>query len=88
VEENRIANEIRETKMGIQTAIFATNSGIRLLNAGDIVGAIAQFEIAIKASPSYVPAHQQLSVALARSGNRARSLEESKIAEKLSTPKN
>jgi len=82
-EENRIANSIRESKMGIQAAIFATNSGVRLLNAGDLTGAISQFETAIKAFPNYLPAHQQLAIALERVGDKKRSLEENKVVENL-----
>ncbi|HZD95388.1 MAG TPA: tetratricopeptide repeat protein, partial [Candidatus Sulfotelmatobacter sp.] len=82
-EENHIANSIRETKMGIQAATFATNSGIRLLNAGDLTGAISQFETAIKAFPNYLPAHQQLATALERAGDKKRSLEEAKVVETL-----
>src|SRR5206468_4511157 len=48
-EENRIANEIRQTKIGTQIAMFSTNSETRLMNAGDLASAIAQFESAIKA---------------------------------------
>ena len=84
-EENRVANEIRQTKMGTQAATFATNSGIKLMNAGDLKSAIAQFESAIKAAPDYAPAHQQLAVALRRTGEAKRAEEESKIATELST---
>ena len=82
-EENRVANNIRETKMGIQAANFVTNSGIKLLHAGDLDGAISQFETAIKAFPGYIPAHQQLAIALERAGHKGRSLEEIKIVEHL-----
>jgi Flp pilus assembly protein TadD len=39
-----------------------------LLGAGDLDGAIAQFNSAIAASPQYAPAHYQLGVALDRKG--------------------
>jgi len=82
-EENRIANHIRETKMGLQAASFATNSGIRLLNAGDLAGAISQFEQAIQASPDYAPAHRQLALACQRSGDTQRAAAEKKVADEL-----
>jgi Tfp pilus assembly protein PilF len=69
--------------MTLQTATFATNSGNKLLNAGDLDGAIAQFESAIKADSSYAPAHQQLAAALARKGDGKRSEQELEIARKL-----
>src|SRR5262249_23133336 len=84
-EENRIANEIRQTKMGAQAATFATNSGIKLMNAGDLTSAIAQFESAIKAAPDYAPAHQQLGMALRRAGDTKRAQEELRIATELSS---
>ena len=86
-EENRLANHIRETQMGLQAAQFATNSGIKLLNAGDLGGAISQFEQAIKNDPDYLPAHQQLALAFLRSGDLKRAGEERAIAEKLSSKK-
>src|SRR5262249_18461656 len=69
-EENQAASRIRATQTGLQAAQFATNSGIKLLRAGDLAGAVSQFEQAIKAHPEYIPAHQQLALALQRSGNR------------------
>ena len=71
--------------MGDQTATFATNSGVKLMNAGDLTSAIAQFESAIKAAPDYAPAHQQLAVALRRTGETKRAEEELKIAAELSS---
>jgi Flp pilus assembly protein TadD len=48
--------------------VFATNSGTRLLNAGDLDGAIAQLQRAIQLSAGYAPAHYQLGEALRRKG--------------------
>ena len=62
--------------MTLQTATFATNSGTKLMNAGDLDGAILQFESAIKADSSYAPAHQQLATALERKGDRDRATKE------------
>jgi Tfp pilus assembly protein PilF len=67
-----------------QAANFNTNSGSRLMNAGDLDGALAQFESAIKADSSYALAHQQLSIALERKGDKARAAKESEIARSLS----
>ncbi len=56
-------------KSSEQAAAFATNSGRRLLNAGDVDGAISQFRAAIQSLPGYAPAHYQLALALQRKGN-------------------
>jgi len=69
--------------MTLQSATFATNSGMKLLNAGDLDGAIAQFEAAIKADSSYAPAHQQLATALARKGDKMGASKELEIAKQL-----
>ena len=55
------------------------------MNAGDLASAIAQFESAIKAAPDYAPAHQQLAIALRRTGQIKRADEELKIAVELSS---
>ena len=52
----------------MQAAVFATNSGKRLLNAGDVDGAISQFRVAVAARPNYAPGHFQLGQALKRKG--------------------
>src|SRR5256714_5817362 len=62
--ESRAGMEIAKQKTGDQAALFATNSGRRLLNAGDIEGAISQFRAAISSSPNYAAAHFELAVAL------------------------
>ena len=66
--ESRAAEQLSKQKTGLQAATFATNSGNRLLNAGDIDGAISQYRNAIKLAPSYAPAHHQLAIALSRKG--------------------
>jgi Flp pilus assembly protein TadD len=55
-------------KTDLQAATFATNSGRRLLNAGDLDGAISQFRTAIRALPSYALAHYELGRALSQKG--------------------
>ena len=66
-----------------QAATFATNSGTKLLNAGDLDDAIAQFESAINHEPDYAPARQQLSMALERKGDKARAHKEMETAQQL-----
>jgi Flp pilus assembly protein TadD len=54
----------------LQAATVATNSGKRLLAAGDLDGAISQLESAIHAEPTYAAAHYQLGLALQQSGKK------------------
>jgi Flp pilus assembly protein TadD len=68
--ESRAAETISKQKTSLQAATFATNSGKRLLNAGDLQGALTQFRSALKMVPDYAPAHYQLAIALARTGER------------------
>jgi tetratricopeptide (TPR) repeat protein len=74
--ESKAGAELGKEKNNQQTALFATNSGKRLLNAGDLEGAISQFKSAIQAVPSYAPAHFQLGLALQRKGDKAESARE------------
>jgi Flp pilus assembly protein TadD len=55
-------------KTDLQAATFATNSGRRLLTAGDLDGAISQFREAVSAMPSYALAHYELGLALTQKG--------------------
>jgi len=66
--ESKAGLEIGKEKTNQQAALFATNSGRRLLNTGDLEGAIAQFQSAIRAVPNYAAAHFQLGLALKRKG--------------------
>ncbi len=66
--ENRAGMEIAKQKTSEQAALFATNSGRRLLNAGDLEGAISQFRAALNSSPDYAAAHFQLGLALRQQG--------------------
>ena len=50
------------------TLIRDTNSGRRLLNAGDLDGAISQFRSATSQLDTYAPAHFYLAQALRRKG--------------------
>src|SRR5438128_12142349 len=47
-EQSRLGAEISKEKNSLQAATFNTNSGKRLLTAGDLDGAISQFRSAIK----------------------------------------
>ena len=66
--ESKLGAEITKTANALQAATFSTNSGHRLLNAGDLDGAITQFRSAIQQVPSYAPAHFYLGQALQRKG--------------------
>jgi tetratricopeptide (TPR) repeat protein len=68
-EEARAASRLTTANNDLQAATFATNSGKRLLSAGDVDGAIAQFRSAIKMADHYAPAHYQLAQALRQQGN-------------------
>jgi Flp pilus assembly protein TadD len=68
--ESKTAADLSKRKTSLQAATFATNSGKRLLTAGDLPGAISQFRNAIQMVPDYAPAHYQLAIALERSGQK------------------
>jgi Tfp pilus assembly protein PilF len=81
--ETKAGAEIAQQKTSLQAATFATNSGRRLLDAGDLDGAIAQFRSAISSVPSYALAHYQLGYALQRKGEREQSDSEFRKASEL-----
>jgi Flp pilus assembly protein TadD len=81
--ESRAGAEIAKQKTNEQAALFATNSGRRLFNAGDLEGAISQFRAAINSLPGYAPAHYQLGLALQRKGNKQEAAQEFKAAAAL-----
>jgi protein O-GlcNAc transferase len=54
----------------LQAAKVATNSGKRLLGAGDLEGAISQFRSATNSEPKYAAAHYQLGIALKQKGEQ------------------
>ena len=66
--EGKAGAEIVNQKNNLQAATFATNSGRRLLGAGDLDGAISQFRTAIRVMPSYALAHYELGLALSQKG--------------------
>jgi len=81
--ESKAGMEIGKQKTNEQAALFATNSGKRLLNAGDLDGAISQFRSATSAMPSYAPAHFQLGLALQRKGQKEEAAKEFQRAAEL-----
>ena len=81
--ESRVGEQLSKQKTSLQAATFATNSGNRLLNAGDIDGAISQFRNAVQAGSRYALAHQQLAIALSRKGQANEAAQEFKKASEL-----
>jgi Flp pilus assembly protein TadD len=74
---------MRRVRLPKQAALFATNSGRRLLSAGDLDGAISQFRSAVSATPGYAPAHFQLGLALQRRGDKEEAAKEFQKAAEL-----
>ena len=81
--ESRLGEQISKDKTSLQGATFNTNSGKRLLQVGDLEGAISQFRSAIKLAPGYAPAHFQLAEALRRKGDKAEAEKEFQKAAEL-----
>ena len=81
--ESRAGEQIAREKTNLQAATFATNSGRRLLNLGDLEGAVSQFHSAIKLVPTYAPAHYQLGIALQQKGEKAEATQEFQRAAEL-----
>jgi len=81
--EGKLGDTLVKQKIGLQGATFATNSGKRMLNAGDLDGAISQFRNATKLAPSYAIGHYELAVALSRKGEKSESADEFKKAAEL-----
>jgi Flp pilus assembly protein TadD len=90
--EAKAGAEVAKRKTDLQAAVFATNSGKRLRNAGDLDGAISQFRSAISASREFAPAHYELGLALLQQGKKeeaARAFAEAqKLDAKLAPPGN
>ena len=74
--EAKVGARIVASTNNLQAAKVATNSGKRLLGAGDLEGPISQFRSAIHSEPDYAAAHYQLGLALQRSGKKDESEKE------------
>jgi Flp pilus assembly protein TadD len=81
--ESKAGVELAKQKTGEQAALFSTNSGRRLLQAGDVEGAISQFRAAVNSAPNYAAAHFQLGLALRQQGKTEEAEKEFKQAESL-----
>jgi len=81
--ESRMGADLAKQKTSEQAAQFSTNSGRRLLQAGDVEGAISQFRAAINSAPNYAAAHFQLGMALRQQGKVEEAQKEFKQAEAL-----
>jgi Tfp pilus assembly protein PilF len=81
--ERLLGAQISKDKTSLQAATFDTNSGKRLLRAGDLEGAVSQFRAAINVAPDYAPAHFQLAEALRRQGQVAEAQREFQRAAEL-----
>jgi Flp pilus assembly protein TadD len=68
--ESRAGAALAKQSNNLQAALFATNSGRRLRNAGDLAGAISQFRAAIQSVADYAPAHFELAIALRQAGKK------------------
>jgi tetratricopeptide (TPR) repeat protein len=69
-EEAKAGAKIVASTNNLQAAKVSTNSGKRLLAAGDLDGAISQFRSAINSEPNYAAAHYELGLALQQSGKK------------------
>jgi len=68
--EGKLGADLARQKTDLQAALFATNSGRRLRNVGDLDGAVSQFRAAIRAVTDYAPAHFELAIALRQMGKK------------------
>src|SRR5260370_32994281 len=81
--ESKLGAEMAKSANALQAATFSTNSGRRLLNAGDLDGAISQFRSAMGQLASYTPAHFYLAEALQRKGRSDEAAREFRKASEL-----
>ena len=85
--ESQRARDLFKQSNRLQGATFNTNSGNKLLQAGDLDGAISQFRSAINLEPDYAPAHRRLAEALQRKGEKTEAEEEFRKAAELARTK-
>ena len=74
--EARLGADLARQKTDLQAAVFATNSGRRLRNLGDLKAAVSQFRAAIESVADYAPAHFELAIALRQLGEKEESAAE------------
>jgi protein O-GlcNAc transferase len=67
--ERRIGDEISKKNNNRQAAMFATNFAKKLLQSGDLDGAVKQLQSAIQSDPNFADAHFQLGLALKQKGD-------------------
>jgi len=82
-EEAKAGAKIAASTNNLQAATFSTNSGKRLMGAGDMNGAVAQFRSAINSEPNYAAAHYQLGLALSQQGHNDEAKKEFQKAAEL-----
>jgi Flp pilus assembly protein TadD len=82
-EQAKEGAQIVASTNNLQAATVSTNSGKRLLAAGDLDGAIAQFRSAIHSKPDYAAAHYQLGLALQQGGKKEEAKQEFQKAGEL-----
>jgi len=82
-EEAKLGASLAASTNSRQAAAFSTGSGKRMLDAGDLDGAIAQFRSAIHSDANYAAAHYQLGLALSRKGEKDEASREFQRASEL-----
>jgi Tfp pilus assembly protein PilF len=81
--ERRIGDEISKKNNNRQAAMFATNFGKKLLQSGDLEGAIEQLSAAIHADSEFADAHFQMGLALQQKGDAVGARQEFYKAEQI-----
>jgi Tfp pilus assembly protein PilF len=67
--ERRIGDEISRKNNNRQAAMFATNFAKKMLQSGDLEGALKQLQTAIQSDPNFADAHFQLGLVLRQKGD-------------------
>ncbi len=79
--ERKKAADLMRAHMNFQRAEVSTNAGNAALHAGDVAGAVLQFQDALSFDPDYADAHLGLARALDREGKTIEAAEERQKAE-------